>query len=221
MLALLMIGKPAFARHFHFYTYSQSNAKMATPLLRRAYRKLGHSISIEQMPSLRGLAAANKGHSDGEFIRIAGLSQRFQNLIQVPVAILHLDTVIVTASDSNLAIKDWSDLAAVRFGSMRGMQLAFVRTHGLKHVLVDDEAGLLEMVVRGRLDAAVFHMSTVQKYPEALKKLRIIQPPLENTALYHYVHQRHREIVPKLVTVLNDMYIFRAFSSSAAMISPN
>lgn len=194
---------PATAKNLHFYTYSMEAADLAAPMLARAYARLGYSLTVEAMPPKRSLEAANRGVSDGEFVRVGGLSDRFENLIQIPIPLIEVATVVIIPAGSSFNPKTWADLGAVKFGVLRGMQLARLRTHGMRKVIVDDAVGLLEMVSRGRLDAAVLHLNTARKYDDDVRGLTVLYPALEQTPLFHYVHKRHRHLVPKLIEFLN------------------
>jgi polar amino acid transport system substrate-binding protein len=36
-------------------------------------------------------------------------------------------------------------------------------------------------------------------------KLQPVEPPLEHIPLYHFLHERHRELVPRVGQVIRDM----------------
>ncbi len=195
----------ANAERFLITTFPVGDADQATPIIMQAYKMLGHAVEIEVVPAKRGIVAANQGASDGELIRIDGISANFPNLIQVPVPIINAATSVITSKSSRFQPMEWNDLKSVEFAIPLGVQILRMRTKGMGGITVSSAEALLKMVDRERIMAAVMPLTMALKFPKLIDKLRIVEPPIEVTPLYHYVHKKHRKIVPELARVLKEI----------------
>lgn len=45
----------------------------------------------------------------------------------------------------------------------------------------------------------------VQVNKLGLDSIRILSPPLERLPLYHYLHEKHKDLVPKVDEIIRDM----------------
>ena len=175
-------------------------------VLTQAYGKLGITLKFKEVPAARALAESASGMADGELHRMAGLSARYPQLLQVNVPVNWFDAVVVTRS-AQFVPKGWDSLRPYKIGYHRGIQ-AFER--GIKGMQTDSAPTnelMLVKLQRGRTDIAL--ISNVEAR-ELLAKmndpsLRILQPPIERVQLYHYVHQKNARLVPRLELVLRQM----------------
>jgi len=66
-------------------------ATISEMVLREAYRRLGRTLVVHQLPGERSLVYANEGKMDGELYRKLGLDRDYPNLVIVPVPLLTFD----------------------------------------------------------------------------------------------------------------------------------
>jgi ABC-type amino acid transport substrate-binding protein len=67
---------------------------------------------------------------------------------------------------------------------------------------------LMQMLASGRIDVAVndrFSGVLVNKKLRLDTVVRPLSPALEHIPLYHFLHERHRDLVPRVEKVLRDM----------------
>lgn len=166
----------------------------------KAYAALGIKVEFVEYPGRRALAESAKGDVDAELSRIVEVGKAYPTLIQVPTPIFWFD-VTVFSKQKKFKPKAWSSLQNLRVGIMRGMIFAERGTQGFPSVLaVENPTSLFKMLDTNRIDVAVFSdlngKFLIKKY--GFKDIFALSPPLERIEAYHYVHQKHRDLVPKL-----------------------
>ncbi len=177
-------------------------------VLREAYAALGYTLVMKRVPSARSLVESNSGRCDGELGRIADISMRFPNLIQVDVPIFWIDLVAIsTRKDRN--IRTWKDLSGKSVSYQTGALIIEDNLPPtLKRVVKSPTPGkALDLLRQGRVDVVV---DTRRDAERALEDMDwsgavIHEPPLEQVNIYHYVHKKNRALVPKLEAVLRKM----------------
>ncbi|BBO90416.1 substrate-binding periplasmic protein [Desulfosarcina ovata] len=178
---------------------------MGERILKEAYTRLDTDFEFRELPSLRALATANNGGTDGEFQRLAGLEQTYPNLIMISVAIGHVDIVVYT-KEMEFAVEGWHSLAPYSIGFVRGFQLVEAKTEGMHVEAVFTPKQAFLMLNAGRSDVVVDSRSTQCVLKDLnMSGIRILEPPLDQLVLYHYLHVRHADLAVKLEAVLNRM----------------
>jgi polar amino acid transport system substrate-binding protein len=175
-------------------------------VLTEAYARLGISVKFKEVPAARALAESASGHADGELHRMAGLSARYRQLLQVGVPVNWFDAIVVTRSASFVP-DGWSSLRPYKIGYHRGIQ-AFERgIAGMRTDSAPTNALVLVKLQKGRTDIAVMSDVEARELLATFKdtRLRILAPPLERIELYHYVHARNADLVPRLEVILRQM----------------
>lgn len=175
-------------------------------VLTEAYAKLGVTPVFKEVPATRALAESGAGRVDGELHRMAGLSVRYPQLLQVRVPVNWFDAVVVTRS-ARFVPKGWDSLRPYKIGYHRGIQ-AFER--GIAGMRIDSAPTnelMLRKLQNGRTDIAL--MSDVEARDLLAKMnaadLQILEPAIERIALYHYVHSKHAALLPRLEAALKAM----------------
>ncbi len=57
-------------------------------ILREAYKRIGYNLQVKKYPASRAIYYSSQGAVDGELSRIAGLSKKYPELIQIKVPTL-------------------------------------------------------------------------------------------------------------------------------------
>lgn len=179
----------------------------AFEILREAYRRIGIEAVDRQLPGERSLTALNAGEYTGDVMHIAGLEQRYPNLLRIPVPIIHTDAALIARSDwPQSAPAGWAELEPYSICIRRGIKAIEGATEKLSRVSsVSQYENIMRMVRLGRCDATVVPSSAWLAVDLIeLKGLREVKS-MQRWPLYHYVHKAHADLVPLLTTVLQAM----------------
>ncbi len=176
-------------------------------LMQQAYKQLGYQMELVIMPLERSAYESNKGQLlDAELSRTAQAAEMLPNMIRVKVPIGHIR---ITAFSRNPAtkIRHWQDLGAWRVDVLRGIYLAKINMDGQKYTEVNSISQALQRLLSSRTDIAVLLGDETEW---ALQQhnhpgIYVIQPDLAKTEVFHYVHERHAALVPKLEAVLSQL----------------
>lgn len=182
------------------------NSDISWLVVKEAYAQLGVKAVWRRLPAGRSLQMADAGKGiDGELFRISGVARRYPNLIRVPTPVNRREGTAFARQD--LTLNGWSGLARYRVGIQTGIKFAERGTRGIPRTVVSTNEQLFRMLAGGRIDVIVVSLVSGLK---TLKQLRLsgvhpLRPPLQSYDLYHYLHKKHRSLVPGLNAVLQKM----------------
>lgn len=177
-------------------------------LLRAVYAKLNIRLEFEDVPGKRALALSSAGEVDGEIQRIGTLSRDYPTLLKVTPAINYIEPAVF-ATRLRFEVKGWESIRDYSIGIVRGVGSSEAGTRGMARVTAT--SGLDNMV--RMLDADRFDVMVTDLFSglAAVRKLNLqtriypLSPPLERIHIYHYLHERHRDLVPKVGKVIAEM----------------
>lgn len=178
----------------------------AQRLLQHVYSFLGYSVEFHSMPLLRSLTEADHGHLDGELCRMEGLAERYPNLMRVRVPLCSVQGVAVVSQP--LEFSSWEDFAGLRVTYRRGAVGVDSRLPaGTAVILAPDLQKSLDLVVAGRVDAALLARSNLDPWMRAsqYEHLHVIPLPFARIDMYHYLHKRHADLVPRVEAALREL----------------
>ena len=106
-------------------------------------------------------------------------------------------------------VDGWNSIRDLRIGIVRGVGSSEAGTRGMEHVTAT--TGIDNMI--DMLDADRFDVMVTDLFSGlvAVRKLNLqakiypLSPPLERVNIYHYLHERHRDLVPKVGQVIAQM----------------
>lgn len=177
----------------------------AFSIVSEAYRRLGYNPQAVLLPAERALSSAAQGQTDADTVRAAGIEKRYPQLLPVPVVLLQVESYAFTTG-RELALRSWEDLRPYRLCVRFGIKLLLEKTEGLDRVFSDSVPHTVQLLRAGRCDVAILsQMAWLDIDAMQAGPLRQSSVPLAVTPLYHYLHQRHRALLPKLSQVLRDM----------------
>jgi len=207
LLSLLTIKISIYAQDKLVLSRSYGPITMISErVVSEAYNRLGIQVQIEKFPSERSITESNNGKVDGEVSRISGIDDIYSNLIMVPVMVNWFDIVVFT-KDIKSSVTGWDSLKPYTIGIKIGTKFAEMGTKGMTVSPVSTSEQLFLMLDFRRTDVVV--MSRVTGLFEIkqlqLQGIRILEPPLSKKKLYHYIHKKHKSIIPALTKVLQDM----------------
>ncbi|MBD1389751.1 transporter substrate-binding domain-containing protein [Neiella sp. HB171785] len=179
----------------------------AQDALAKAYRQLGIAVEYKIFPSKRALTIANAGKADGEMLRVAGANLQYPNLIQIPVPICQLTSVVI--ANGNVSATSFEQMRNYRLG----ITLGFVdhehvaQQYKLNVVRVTEHDVLIDMLLKDRVDAIFLTENEAQQLikKEEGSHLTIVRSLDRDLFLYHYLHKKHQDLVPLITEQLTQL----------------
>lgn len=206
-LLLFCSSSVVFSQTLTFSTVqSAAIIRVNEAVLAEAYRRLGIIIQVRNYPAARALIESNSGKVDGELYRMAGISNRFHNLIMVPTPISSIEWMVFTR-DQDLKVNGWASIASFNVAVERGILYVEQQTIGMKRELVNDNLQMMKMLELDRVQLVVDTRLDGASVLRGLKNhsIRMLEPPLAKIDLHHYLHKRHQALVPKLDAILKQL----------------
>lgn len=180
------------------YLVEQEIGRLVLPEI---YKNLAIDIDITPLPGERAQLEANLGKLDGETMRIWTYGDENSQSIRVPTPYYYLETMPFILKDSNIVIREKSDLKNYKIGKVRGVKHTNNITQGLNDVYVmNSTENMFKMLLKGKVDVV---LTNTLDGNIVLKRLGItnIVPTNHSLAvlpLYHYINQRHKQLVPQV-----------------------
>ena len=177
-------------------------------ILRAVYARLNISIEFADVPGKRALALSSAGELDGEVHRIANLAQTYPTLVQISPPINYIEPSVFTTT-LRFDVKGWDSIRDYSVGIVRGVGSSEAGTRGMGRVTATTSLeNMIQMLDAGRFDLMVTDLFSGRA---AVRKLNLqsrisaLSPPLERIYIYHYLHQRHRDLARKVEGVIQEM----------------
>jgi ABC-type amino acid transport substrate-binding protein len=190
-------------------------AKMASPdhelimrVVGKAYERLGVPVTFVEMPGKRALVESAKGSVDGELSRIHQVGEDHPSLVRVPTPVFYFEATAFTR-ELHFRVDGWQSLKGYRIGIERGMVYAENGTRGFPRVLsVDSPDSLFRLLELGRVDLVVYSdlNGIYMIHKQGLTSIRALSPGIERIEAYHYLHEKHASLVPKLDEIFKSMH---------------
>ena len=182
------------------------NAEVSSQVMTEAYKRIGVEIEILPFPAKRTLIVSNSGELDGELFRLGGITKKWPNLISVPVPINYMEGVVITKGKT-FKVEGWKSLQPYRIGIRRGIRFTDNGTKGMDRQIVDSNNNLFRILEHDRVELIVVTRSNglqVMKSPD-FSSFKILEPAVEVYPLFHYLHIKNKELIPKVEAVLKSM----------------
>ncbi|MDR7335918.1 transporter substrate-binding domain-containing protein [Roseateles asaccharophilus] len=180
---------------------------VAARLLTDIYRRAGLALQIEAQPAPRAGLTALSGQADGELVRIASYGQNYPQLIRIDPPFYRVGVRAYSLPSRSASVRSRDDLKHYTLGSIRGM--AYVHDLTEHHPAVtqtQDALQLFRMLLAGRLDLA---LCTTQAARASLLSLGTPEvdasPELAAFELHHYLHERRRDLAPRIADAVRRM----------------
>ncbi|TAN50751.1 MAG: transporter substrate-binding domain-containing protein [Rhodospirillales bacterium] len=176
-------------------------------LIPRLFKRLGLEADlVVNRAAARAITLANDGVDDGIAARIIGLEEKYPNLVRVPEPIFVNDFVACTL-DKAPAKADWDSIVPFSVSHIIGWQIFERNLKPVRELLLakDSEqmfsllkAGKAELILHERWQA-LWHANQLGL------KLKTAEPPLARVEMFIYMHQRHKDLVPRIARELAAM----------------
>lgn len=210
LVATILVVSAAQAAEYEFASIQQlSEQEVGRLVLPKIYDKLDIPINITPLPGKRAEQDVKSGLKDGEIMRIWSYGEGNDSVIRVPTSYYYLLTTAFVRKGSIIDIKQHSDLAKHRLAKVRGVKHTNDITRGMPTVMdFNSSLQMLSFVSAKRADIALTNyldgMLTIYKH-KLSDKLVPLEGNLARLELYHYVHVKHAELVPRIDNVIRTM----------------
>ncbi len=171
--------------------------------MRAAYLSIGINIRVHRLPGARSIVEVNNGKMDAELFRIKGLTKKYKHLIQLSNPIFITQTSAFTHL-KNHQVKNWQDLQSHSISYTLGFKLAERNTQNSKVIHANDLNHAFRLLTNKKvefvIDSQLNGLQIIKK--QQLKGIHLVSPPLESTAIFHYLNSKHIKLVPALEKAL-------------------
>jgi len=181
-------------------------SEISEQVLAEAYQKLDIKIEFVSFPAKRGLMISNEGSVDGEVHRITKVDYKYPNLIRVST-VINLAEVVVFTIKNQFKIEGWHSLKPYKVGILRGIVVVEQGTRDMDVEAFNSYEQVLMMLNFKRIDVGVLTRIGGLYYLRGLefKDIKMLEPPILQHGLYHYLHVKHEALVPRINGVLKKM----------------
>lgn len=177
-------------------------------ILKVVYSRLNIPVELVDLPAKRALLESSTGRLDGEVQRNIMVQTQYPTLVMVRPALNYIEPSVFSKKE-RFEVKGWDSIKAFDIGIVRGVGTSENGTQGMKSVqAVNTLDQLMLMLAEDRVDVAVsdsFSGLAVLKRLGLKDRVRLLTPPLQKNEIYHFLHEKHRDLVPKVEQVLSEM----------------
>lgn len=177
-------------------------------ILRAVYGRLNIAVEFVDVQGKRALALSSAGELDGEVHRIANLDRDYPTLVQISPPINYIAPSVFTTA-LQFEVHGWNSIRNYSVGIVRGVGSSEAGTRDMSRVTAAASLeNMIQMLDAGRFDLMVTDLFSGRV---AVRKLNLqsriysLSPPLERIYIYHYLHQRHRDLAKKVEKVIQEM----------------
>lgn len=174
--------------------------------MKDAFARIGREVIIDWQPPERGLENANTGIVDGDAGRIAGISRRYSNLIQIPEKVMVSEFVAFTLY-STFRPDGWQSLKPYHVGIVRGHKISEANVVGTRSLFkARNTEALFLLLNNNRVDVAVCEREFGSMMARKINPgIQVMEPPLARQDFYLYLHKKHEPLVLKISEALKAM----------------
>ncbi|MFC3121452.1 substrate-binding periplasmic protein [Agaribacter flavus] len=210
MLLFVVAIHKTYAVQYEFVSIRNlSEQEVGRIVLHRIYDRLDIPITITPLPGRRAEQDVVSGRKDGEIMRIWSYGENNDSVIRVPTPYYYLQTTAFVQKGQIINIREKDDLKAYRLVKVRGVRHTDDFTKGMRNVLdFNSSLQMLSFLSAGRADIALTNyldgMLTIYKH-DLVGKVVPLERSLARFGLYHYLHNSHADLVPKIDQVIKEM----------------
>ena len=180
--------------------------QVSAHILDRAYERIDIHPEFIFLQLQESLNASNSGKTDGEISRIKKITKRYPNLVEVPVVLNYVEG-IAFGKDSTVKIRSWSDLSSYKIAITKGAKFIEHGTEGMNRVFTNSFYESFELLNNNEVDLVVAPKTSglfiIHKYK--YEEVKFVGSVLQRLNLYHFLHKKNINLVPKITPVLESM----------------
>ena len=208
VLTLLWIGIASAQQPLTFTQIVDTpDQAIGAVIVKAAYEKLGIPVKFAILPGKRALTESSEGRADGEVHRIFEIGNAYPTLLRVPTPINYIEPSAFSKKHG-FEVTDCAALQGYQIGIVQGVKHSQLCTQGMENVFVgDDLTGVMRMLDAGRIDLLITaRINGLLLAKElGLDAIKPLSPPLSRLWVYHYLHERHKDLVPTIDAVFKAM----------------
>ncbi|MBC8158271.1 MAG: transporter substrate-binding domain-containing protein [Alphaproteobacteria bacterium] len=204
---VLFISPLQAAERLVFSTFPSAGAGLVfEEVLVEAYRRIGIAVDFERLPAERALQMADAGEFDGEAARLAIVKNIAKNLRMIPVAV-STSRVVAFSRTVDFEVTGWDSLKHYSVGILTGYKFVESKLKGTDYVSRSSYDQLIKMLVAGRIDVTLLSLLDGLKAinDQGVKGIRVLNPPLFEQPMYHFLHKKHENLTDRITMSLKDM----------------
>lgn len=207
LLSLASLSLPARAgQTVTLATINNFTSKVNGIVLQEVYRRAGIQLDIVAMPPARVTAMSTTGGVDGEVNRIRSYGTLHPTLIRVEPPISYWTVAAFYKSGSAFEIHRAADLSERHVGIVRGIKATADLTAQAPQVSVAPSSReLMLMLSRNRFEVAIDGADEAGFYVRRLGLQGISSIDVEQHALYHYLNEKNKNLVPLIAREIKKM----------------
>ena len=172
------------------------------------YENLGIETRIDVIPGKRALILASSGQYDALDARFLD-TDLLKDLIPINVPIYASSSTFAWSNNSEIKIEEFDDLKNYRVtaSASSAINMEFNEALDNQIIIVEGDERTIMMVESGRADIALISDFTVNmsKLNGLGINLTPVSPVLHSQWVYHHVHPRHKNLVPKIEAMIREM----------------
>lgn len=172
-------------------------------ILIQVYSHLDIELKFKVLPASRALKYAREGVVDGEIQRLIIIEKTSPTLIRVPTSIGPLDSCIFFTK--KIPFTSLEDFGEYKIAYVRGIKsYEPLLKHFKESFAVNTQGQIWKMIDQGRADltSAGRIGGLYQLRKMGISGIYPLDPPRKKYALYHYLNEKHRDLVPRVNKVL-------------------
>ena len=207
ILVLLILSLSLWAQQMTFSGIKGNLVhELSAVIIKKAYANIGIDAKFMFLPGERALKHSNDGLTDGEISRIKRVSQKYRNLLLIPVEINSVEAAVFTRNDS-IVIEKWSDLKPYKVVIVKGTKFIEKGTKNMNPFVVSKFKIAFDMLLAKRADIVVVPKITGDTFTKKARYKRItrLDVSLKRLALHHFIHKKNRTLLEKITQSLQKM----------------
>jgi len=171
----------------------------------QAYRAIGYHLEIQYLPAERSLKMSSEGKFDGELFRIAAVGQHYPQLLAVPVPLARIELYAFVKMGRQHEFGLWQQDPNLRIGFVRGFKMAELYDVAGTKTIVNTPGQAVQMLQQNKIDILLEDLQSLREAtagdPQAANLIQLPEM-LAAEELFHFVHQRHQQLIPALAEQL-------------------
>jgi polar amino acid transport system substrate-binding protein len=204
LLVLLMAFPSSGVADTELYFTTLYRTPHVERILMEAYKRLNIKIKFIYLPAGRSLWSANNGISDGEAVKIMGIEKTYRNLLMVKIPLTY-DALPVYTKDVSFTVSGWQSLKPYRIAYQRGVKIIERNLKGVPIEGVATTEQAFMMLAHNRVDLVIADANQAADLLPNYPDIKMLSPAVDSFPVYHYLHKKHADLVPKLEAVLQQM----------------
>lgn len=208
-LVTVLIATLSHAQEYHFVSIEKLiGQEVGRIVITEVYKKLGIEITTEPRPANRAQTEVEMGFKDGEIMRIFDYGNENKEVIRVPTPYHSEETTAFVKRNSNFSINSKDDLKDLKVVKVTGVKHTNNITTDMPNVYsINNTEFMMKYLKAGRADVAltgkINGLAAIERFD--YDDIVVIKKPLATFNAYHYIHKKHKELVPRVDNMIREM----------------